>query len=245
MEIFVAFLVLLGVAAGLNHLANRNKPENATRKALRKQNSGSGRKSGVSEPKRSEGVELTFSVEGAYGDSDSYEKIEREASKRAFSRVIPETLDEYTREQLAGAWMRDRRSGGDLVSDFEIILAGTNWQWPWLEKSRAEFQKEGVGPDLVYVDRVYRGSPRPASNHRELIGMVKVAEIRTWLKEHDRYPSPAPKKRAEFDALLLEQPWVDLQPWALQIFEDQRAALEKRYEKDRVSLLAGTLNHAK
>ena len=121
MEILFAFLVFFGVAAWLSHVANKSKPGSRTRKTLRKLDIGSakkspGRKSGASEPKRSEGIELTVSVEDSYGGSDSYEKIEREASKRAFSRGIPETLDEYTREQLAGAWMRDRRSGGDLVS---------------------------------------------------------------------------------------------------------------------------------
>jgi hypothetical protein len=141
--------------------------------------------------------------------------------------------------------MRDRRGHSDLVSNFEIILAGKDWQWPWLEKSRQEFQKEDARPGMAYVARVYQGLPQPPQDHRELADAVKVAEIRKWLKEHNRYPSPAPKKRAEFDALLFDQPWNDLQPWAEEIFEAQKETLLKRYEHDRIALLVGTLKHAK
>ena len=166
--------------------------------------------------------------------------------RKAFDQVMASVeVAPEVRAALFDAYSQAHRNGDPRAEEKAVasLLANTGWRWREFDEWAARFAAAKEWPYMWYrYEDFSEPAPSAPTTAREAVARMTVSEMRLLAKEKDLTVTPAPRKRAQFESLLVEGvPLPELLARVQTRLGDEVARYNARREEAKCKLLAHTL----
>lgn len=165
---------------------------------------------------------------------------------KAFDQVMASVeVAPEVRAALFDAYSQAHRNGDPRAEEKAVVtrLANTGWRWREFDDWAARFAAAKEWPYMWYrYEDFSEPEPSAPTTAREAVRRMTVNDMRLFAKEKGLTATPVPRKRAEFeDLLVVSVPLPELLARVQGRFSDEVAGYHARREDAKCRLLAHTL----